>query len=167
MVGNIFIYIIRFIVYVLLQALVLNNVLFMDYANPYLYIFFLITLPSSVSRIQLLLISFFMGLCVDIFSSTPGYNAFAATTMAYVTPFFQTIFGPREDHNVVIIPSARSYGFPLFISYAFILALIHHFLLFVVEYGSLSQPFSLLLKTVLSAVFTTILIAILQAIKNR
>ena len=42
--------IISFILIVSLQVLILNNVLFMGYINPYVYILFLLTLPFNTKK---------------------------------------------------------------------------------------------------------------------
>ncbi|MCB9017155.1 MAG: rod shape-determining protein MreD [Paludibacteraceae bacterium] len=156
-----------FILYVLVQVLVLNNILFFGYINPYLYVLFLITLPSNLSRSALLFIGFGMGLIIDVFSGTPGYNAFASVLIAYAAPLMQKTFGPREDHDVTIIPSFKSYRVGMFIQYALILVLIHHFVFFLIEYGSVTHIVSILTKTGLSAIFTMLMIIVIETFKFR
>ena len=74
-------YIIRlewFIILVLLQVLVLNHIHFEQYATPLFYIYFLLKIDSDNSRKGLMLWAFSLGLCIDIFSNTPGLNAATA-----------------------------------------------------------------------------------------
>ncbi len=78
-------YIIRlewFIILVLLQVLVLNHIHFEQYATPLFYIYFLLKIDSDNSRKGLMLWAFSLGLCIDIFSNTPGLNA----AQLYVQP---------------------------------------------------------------------------------
>lgn len=67
--------IIRFFFYVLLQVLVLNHIRFGGYANPYLYVLFILMLPYEMPGWLLLVISFIMGYTIDLFSATPGIHA--------------------------------------------------------------------------------------------
>ena len=72
-----------FVLLVLVQVLVLNHMHIMGYATPALYIYYILKLKSETPRKSLLLQAFFIGLCIDIFSNTPGMNAGAATFMAF------------------------------------------------------------------------------------
>ena len=146
-----------FVLYVLIQVLILNNILFLGFINPYLYILFIITLPSTVTKDVTLLIAFVMGIIIDVFSGTPGFNAFATVSVAYIKPFFQKAFGPREEHDF-LIPSFRTYGIGMFLQYSASLVLIHHLLFFVVESASLFRIEDVILKTLCCAVFTMLIV---------
>lgn len=164
MISLFFRYALYFILYALVQVLVLNNILFFGFINPYLYVLFIITLPSTVSRDATLLIAFLLGLIIDVFSGTPGFNAFATVLIAYVKPFFQKAFGPREEHDF-LIPSFRSYGTGMFLQYAVYLVLIHHAALFFIEAASLFDIGNILLRTITSSIFTMLLIFSIEFFK--
>ncbi len=166
MINSFFKYSLYFILYVLVQVLILNNVLFLGFINPYVYILFIITLPSTFTRDVTLLVGFLMGLAIDIFSGTPGFNAFATVLIAYIKPFFQKTFGPREEHDF-LIPSFKTYGTGMFLQYAGYLVLIHHFTFFLIEAGSIAHIGNILLKTACSSIFTLLLIASLELFKFR
>ena len=68
----------RFIILVLVQVLVLNNIQFLGYINPYIYILFILSLPVRTPRWASLLLAFVLGLTIDIFANTPGMHASAA-----------------------------------------------------------------------------------------
>ena len=155
-----------FVLYVLVQVLILNNILFFTFINPYLYILFIILLPSTVTRDAALLIGFLMGLIIDIFSGTPGFNAFATVLIAYIKPFFQKAFGPREEHEL-LIPSFKTYGAGMFLQYAGYLTLIHHFMFFLIEAGSIFNFGAVLIKTLCSSIFTMLLIVSIEIFKLR
>ena len=166
MINPFFKYSLYFVLYILIQVLILNNVLFFTFINPYLYILFIITLPSSVTRDVTLLIAFLMGFIIDMFSGTPGFNAFATVLIAYIKPFFQKTFGPREEHEL-LIPSFKTYGIGMFLQYAGYLVLIHHFMFFLIEAGSISNFGSILIKTLCSSIFTMLLIISMEIFKFR
>lgn len=71
---------------VLLQVLVLNYVHIGQYATPLFYIYFILKFHTDTGRKELMLWSFAIGLCIDIFSNTPGMNAAAAVLLAFCRP---------------------------------------------------------------------------------
>lgn len=156
-----------FIFYILLQVLVLNNILFYGFINPYLYIYFLITLPPTISRSAFLLIGFLMGFLIDIFSGTPGCHASACVFLCFVIPYLQNLFGPRNEHTSNVMPSFKTYGPGSFMQYAIILVVLHHFFFLMVEYASLSDILWVLLKTLFSSIFTVLMVWVLEMIKSK
>ena len=159
-------YLFYFVLYVLVQVLILNNILFLGFINPYLYILFIITLPSTVTKDITLLIAFVLGIIIDLFAGTPGFNAFATVSVAYIKPFFQKAFGPREEHDF-LIPSFRTYGTGMFLQYCASLVLIHHLLFFIVESASLFRIEDVILKTICSAIFTLLIVVSIEFFKAK
>lgn len=154
-------YTLMFVGLILLQTLLLNNINFLGFINPYLYIYFILTLPSSVNKDITLLLGFFLGLGIDIFCGTLGCHTFATTLTAYLKPYCQKGSGPREDYEI-IQPSFRSFGSKEFMQYAFILVLIHHFSLFFVEAFTLSHFFKTFLNALCCTIFTILLIFFIE-----
>ena len=76
-----------FISLVLVQVLVLNYIQFSGYINPYIYVLFVLLLPVSTPRYAVVMLGFFIGLVIDIFSNTAGMHASATTFMAFVRPY--------------------------------------------------------------------------------
>lgn len=64
--------IIRFVLLVLAQVLILNNIQFLGYINPYIYILFIFSLPYRTPQWLILSLAFILGLTIDIFSKTWG-----------------------------------------------------------------------------------------------
>ena len=159
-------YALRFVGIVLLQVLILNNIGFLGFINPYLYVYFLLILPSSVGKDATLLIGFLLGITVDIFCGTLGCHAFASTVVAYLKPYLQKLFGPREDYEA-IIPSIRTFGMTPFMQYAFFLVIVHHFVFFLLEAFTFVTFFKTLLNVVCCSSFTILLIYIIERLKVR
>jgi len=76
--------IIRFLLLVLFQVLVLNNIEFLGFINPYLYILFILSLPVQTPRWFALLLAFVLGLTIDTFSNTMGMHAFASVLICFL-----------------------------------------------------------------------------------
>ena len=77
-------YILLLPLYVILQIMILNQILFFSYINPYLYLILIITLPTKTSSIFLFIYSFILGFCVDIFSISIGYHSSACILIAFL-----------------------------------------------------------------------------------
>lgn len=89
----------RFIVLVLIQVLILNNIEFSGYINPFLYVLFILLLPFETPAWLLLVSGFALGLTVDLFMNTPGLHAAATVLTAFVRPFVLRILLPVTGMN--------------------------------------------------------------------
>ena len=65
-------YILYFIVLLLVQTLILDQICVSVYVNAFVYILFIMTLPIDTNKYLALLLGLLMGLCVDLFNSTLG-----------------------------------------------------------------------------------------------
>lgn len=154
-------YVFSFVVYVLLQGLVLNHVNFLGEFNPYLYVLFILHLPTGCNRTMVQIVAFLLGLSIDFFSGTIGVNAGATLLIGFLKPHMDKIFSPRED-NKMIVPGFRSFGMNTFIQYASILVLVHHIALFALSAFTFEELPYVLLKSLISALFTLLLILIIE-----
>lgn len=146
---------IRFVVLVLVQALVLNNINFMGYISPYIYILFIILYPIKNNRSLFIFLSFLLGLTIDMFSDSGGIHAAASVTIAFLRPAaLKFAFGAMYDHQTVKFATAE---FISNLTYISILTIIHHAILFSLEVFNTSEVILILQKTLFSSVFTIIL----------
>ncbi|WNH09042.1 hypothetical protein [Thalassobellus suaedae] len=74
---------IRFFVLILIQVLICNHVNFLGYINPYIYVLFIVLYPTKNNRILFILLSFLLGLSIDLFSDSGGIHAAASVLIAY------------------------------------------------------------------------------------
>jgi len=157
----------RFIVLVLFQVLVLNNIQFSGYVNPFMYVLFILLLPFETPRWLLLISGFLLGLTVDIFSNTLGLHAAASVFMAFMRPYVLRITSPRDGYESGTYPRVFYYGLTWFLNYAIILVVMHHLFLFYFEVFRFSEFFRTLLRVILSSSFTIIIIVLSQYIIYR
>ena len=162
MIRDLLKYTIMLVVLVLLQVLLLNNIQFSGYINPYMYVLFTLLLPFETPRYLLLLLGFFLGLLVDIFSNTPGFHASATTFLAFLRPYTISLISPRDTIEVNTPPRLKFMGIGWFLRYTLILVLAHHLFLFFVEAFTFNGFIHTLVRSLLSAAFTSILIIISQ-----
>lgn len=156
----------QFVLLVLLQVLVLNNIQFMGYLNPYLYLIFILLLPAGTNKNLILVIGFALGFCIDIFENSGGLHASATVLLAFVRPLlFKLAAGPAnleiERFNIKTLGTAR------FMVLAAIAVFFHHIWLFSLEAFSFNQIFEVLKRTFISSVFTLLLIYISQLLAFR
>lgn len=145
-----------FIGLILLQIIVLNNINFLGYINPYFYIIFIFLYPIKKDDATILLLSFFLGLCIDIFSDSGGINAAATLFIAFIRiPVLKSVIGKREiDYGALTI---FKLPFPKMFLYVVILTFFHHFIVFGMEYFKWSKFGIIMLNTFLTSIFTIIL----------
>ncbi|CAM1365893.1 Rod shape-determining protein MreD [Tenacibaculum sediminilitoris] len=145
-----------FVFLLLLQVLVLNNILFLGYINPYIYIVFIFLYPMKENRFPLLTTAFLLGLCVDAFSNSGGIHTFSTLFIAYVRLFFfKAIF--KKTASDYLLFNLRHEAFDKVFNYTVILTLIHHFILFSLTNFSFYNFSNVLINTLSSSVFTLLL----------
>lgn len=153
----------RFIVLVLLQGLILNEVnLWQGTAIPYLYVLFILMLPLETPRWLELILGLILGLTIDMFTNTLGLHASACVVLAYVRPLYLKAIAPRDGYEFGQRPVIQDFGLSWFIKYAGVLILIHHMWLFYVEIYSFKGFFNTLLRVLASATLTLILSIVSQ-----
>ena len=151
-----------FIVLILLQVLLFNNIQFSGYVNPYVYIMFILLLPVEIPSWLLLLLSFATGLIIDFFSGSPGMHASATVLIGFVRPYILRIVSPKDGYEPGSDPSMLIYGFRWFFSYALLMVLIHHTTLFYLEVFRLSEFFRTMLRVLLSTLFSMTFILLIE-----
>jgi rod shape-determining protein MreD len=157
--------IIRFILLLLVQVIICNHINFFGYINPYIYIIFIFLFPIRDSRLVLLLVSFLLGLLVDIFSDSGGVHAAASVCLAYTRPvLLKTSFGMLYEHHSIKFSSTEIGSL---ITYIIFGTLVHHFILFTFEIFNISNILLILKKTLFSSVFTIILSVLIIILFSR
>ena len=156
----------RFVLLVLFQVLVLNNIQFLGYINPYLYILFILALPVQLPRWFLLILAFVLGLTIDAFSNTIGMHAFATVFVAFFREGIIKLFTNIEEGNNPT-PSFHTFGVSAYIKYVVLMVIIHHTTLFILEAFSFSNFWTMLAKIILSSFVTILLILGIQSIKTK
>jgi rod shape-determining protein MreD len=158
--------IILFIVLILAQVLVLNNIQFLGFINPYIYVLFIISLPVSLPRWLTLILAFAMGILIDVFSNTLGMHAAAAVLIAYARSFIIKLFTSIDEGNNPT-PSFHTFGVGAYIKYIFVMVFLHHATLFYLEAFSFSHFWLILFKTLLSSTITILIILGLKSMSRR
>lgn len=152
----------RFTMLVLLQVLIVKNINLGRYFIFFPYILFLLLLPFNTPKPLTLILAFVLGLTIDMFYDTQGMHAAACITMAFVRSFVLELFAPREGYDEQLKPTITYMGVGWFSSYALVLILIHHFVLFYIEAFTFHEFFRTLLRVIGSTVATFGFIYLMQ-----
>jgi len=156
---------IRFVILLLVQVVICNNINFFGYINPYVYIIFIFLFPIQENRLVLLLVSFLLGMLVDMFSDSGGVHAAAAVLLAYARPvLLKTSFGMLYEHQSIKFSST---DIGSLITYVAIGTVLHHFMLFSLEIFNISSILLILQKTLFSSIFTIILSTLIIILFSR
>ena len=154
--NQIFINIVRFFILMLLQVIVLNHINLLGYVNPYAYIIFILLFPFDGNKTLLILLSFLLGLCIDLFSDSGGVHAAACVLIGFLRPILLKFsFGVSYQYNAVKLNKVT---FKERLLYIILMVSIHHFMLFSLEVFSLSHISLILKSTLFSGIFSTLLI---------
>ncbi|MFK8059362.1 MAG: rod shape-determining protein MreD [Polaribacter sp.] len=145
-----------FIILLLLQVFVLNNINFLGKINPYLYIAFVFLFPLRENRFSFLFFSFLLGLFIDFFSDTGGIHAFSILCIAYTRLFFVKVFFKKLPVDYPFF-NLRSEAFGKVFNYVVTLTVIHHLIYFSFINFSFQNTSMVLLNTLYSSIFTLIL----------
>jgi rod shape-determining protein MreD len=154
----------RFILLLAVQVIIFNNFNFLGYINPFPYILFIILYPVNGNKYGLLAASFFLGLIMDLFCNSGGVHAAACLTLAYFRPsIFKFSFGLSYEYQTVRLNDVLT---PERFSFILLAVIIHHLTLFVLEVFTFEFLWDIILRTVVSTLFTIIIcILIIYLIK--
>ena len=151
-----------FVVYIMLQVFLFDNMVLFGTAFCFIYIGFILLLPFEVSTVLLIVFGFVTGFSIDIFYSSLGVNAASATLIAYLRPFWISTITPSAGYEDVRLPTLKVMGFGWFITYALPLIFLHNLSLFFIEAGELYHFWIIIKKTIFSSLFTFTMLVIGQ-----
>ena len=112
-------YLFLFVIVVLLQVIIGNNIHLFGVAIPFFYIYFILRLPLSLSVNWVMTLAFVLGLTIDIFSNTPGMNALACVVLAALRKPVLNLYVDSQLRHVALC-ALCSHAFALFLCSAFL-----------------------------------------------
>lgn len=159
-------FIILTLVLIFLQVFLFNQVDLMisaEYA-PYLIVYPLIymAIPPITNRYVVMTIAFFLGLFIDIFFDSPGVHAGASVAGAYFRRYvldFLQIQGGLDSLEVI---GLRKYNIYWLAQYNGVVLLIHCLFLFSLEIFTFYFLDSILIKAILTTLFSLLMIIVIQ-----
>lgn len=162
--NNILNHIVRFVLLVLVQVFILNQleigwgILIMAYP------LFVFLLPYELNISITLFISFVMGVCIDIMSNTFGLHTSSLLLFAYLRPIIFSRFASQEDYEMTREANIYTMGANWFIFTFGLLLLLHHLWFFLFEVANFNELFYIFRKTILSTIVSFLVCVGLQII---
>jgi len=152
----------RFALYAGVYVLLISRLVLFDLGWCFFYLGFLLFLPLNTSIVTQLLLSFGMGLTIDIFFDTGGLHAAAAVILGFLRPWVLRLLTPRDGYDSGDTVNVHQMGWQWFSVYLLLLVLLHHAVFFVLELGSFRHFGLTLGKLLVSALFTSLALLIVQ-----
>lgn len=156
----------RYILVMLLQVLLFDQLQLWGACHPYIYLLCLLMMPITLPPIADMLIGACIGLIMDMFCNSLGVHTASCILIMFLRPYLLgAILNDKDRLNEQI--SLRSVGMEAFIKYVVILVLVHHLTVFSLAAWSWYHIGFVLLETVVSSVITIFVIIGYNILKYR
>lgn len=156
-----------FVLVIVLQIFIFNNIQVSGYINPQVYVFFILVLPMNIRGSVLLLLAFGLGLIIDAFTDTLAIHALSSLLMAFFRPAILRIFSDNLDPEDMASPSYYNPGTVSLFLYSLVLVFIHHSTLFLLELFRFNELLQALSRSLLSTFLTMLFVMVAFAFAGR
>ncbi len=155
-----------FVALFFVQVLVLNHVHLLGVAVPLLYIYYAITFRRNTPWWGVLCSSFLLGLCIDIFTNTPGLAAGALTIVAFLQPTLLEMLAPRDSADN-LEASAKGLGWGRFAIFSGVLTFIYCLVFFSLELFSFFNWLLWVEHFIGSTLLTWLMIMAIESVRSK
>ncbi len=160
--NTVFINVLRFVLLVITQVLIFNNLNFLGLINPMVYVIFFYWYPIKRNRAIFMLTAFLLGLVIDVFSDSLALNALASVTIAYARPaIMRFCFGVNYDFQNFSFKNTTKLQRITFMA---LLIFIHHLIFFSFEILSIAHILLILKKVFATGTVTLILCVLFSSL---
>ena len=148
----------QFFLLLFLQSFLLNNINLFGFINPNLYLLFIIVYRLDGNPTILIILSFALGLMLDLLTQGSGGHTIATLTIAFLRPFIiRFSFGVNYDVPMGMIKGSLITQRLL---YLLLMVVIQHLVLYSVIYFSFRNTINILKNTLFTSFFTFIIVYI-------
>jgi hypothetical protein len=155
----------NFVFYTTLQLAFARFIVFFHTAFCFVYVTFLLLLPRREGGLPLLLlVSFAVGLLVDMFYNSAGIHAFSSVLMVYSRALLLQLMLPASDYEAAAQPTLSNLGWRRFSIFSLVLIGIHHTALFFLDAGTHMLFFVVMRKVVFSTLLTYAAVMVTQSV---
>ncbi|MFN8257659.1 MAG: rod shape-determining protein MreD [Bacteroidales bacterium] len=157
-----------FFILLILQVLIFNNIGITSWKIvPAFFILIILLMPFETPGWLLLILSFILGLIIDIFTDTIGLNSFSCVLIAFLRPLVLSSMSPRGGYDAGTFPRVHYMGLAWFIRYSAILIFVHQFAYYFLDDFGFGNFWRDLLKILIGTFFTALLIIVSQFLVYR
>lgn len=149
--------IVRYIIVMILQVLLFDQLQLLGVCHPYIYILCLMMMPITLPHSADMIIGAVAGLVMDIFCNSLGIHTASCILLMFIRPYLLGgIVNDKDRLNEQI--SLRTLGMEAMVKYVLILVFIHHLMVFILAAWSWSHIGFVLLETIVSGLITSAMI---------
>ena len=143
----------RYIVVMILQVLLFDQLQLLGVCHPYIYILCLLMMPITLSHSADMIIGAVVGLIMDIFCNSLGVHTAACIFIMFIRPYLiGAIVNDKDRLNEQI--SLRALGMEALLRYVVILVVVHHLIVFLLAAWSWAHIGFVLAETIVSSLIT-------------
>ena len=157
---------VMFVSLLVAQVLILNHVHLFGVGTPLLYVYFAITFRRNFPKWLVLVSCFLLGFMVDIFSNTPGLASSVMTLTGLVQCYLLDLIAPRDSAED-LEASMKTLGFSKFATLSGLLTALYCLLFFAVEAFNFFDMLMWLVRSLVSAALTMVLIFAIESVRSR
>ena len=157
---------VRYIIVMLLQVLLFDQLQLWGVCHPYIYILCLLMLPINLPNIVEMLVGALVGLVMDVFCNSLGVHMAACILIMFIRPYLIGSIVNDKDRLKEQM-SLRAIGMEQLFRYVLTMVLIHHLTVFLLAAWSWQHMGFVLLETIVSGIITTVVIIGYNILKYR
>jgi rod shape-determining protein MreD len=150
-----------------LQILILNGLDISSFANPQVFIMFILLFPVNTEIWLCILSGFISGALIDGLANTNGIHAFAGTAIGFFRFFYIKYSLDKQEIEKNMTPNLRNMPFSWHFFYILICSLIYHWIVFFMEAFTFVGIGLLTLKALSSGIIATFIILLLGFLFSR
>ena len=156
----------RYIIVMILQVLLFDQLQLLGVCHPYIYILCLLMMPITLSHSADMIIGAVVGLIMDVFCNSLGVHTAACVFIMFIRPYLiGAIVNDKDRLNEQI--SLRALGMEALLRYVVILVVVHHLMVFLLAAWSWAHIGFVLLETIVSSLVTISVIIGYNALRYR
>lgn len=153
-----------FVLLILVEVFIVNKLQLSIYIVPHVFYLFVLLLPTKTSKIGVLLISFVLGLLIDLFLHTNGVHTAVVVFIGLLRNFLMPYFVSVDQMANDVIPSYQTMGWKKNIIYVSVMTFIYQLILQSLSFFKLSAMPLVLIKALVSTVLSVFLILVLEIV---
>ena len=147
----------RYILVMLLQVLLFDQLQLFGLCHPYIYILCLLMMPITLPHSVDMIIGALVGVVMDIFCNSLGVHTAACILIMFIRPYIiSSMVNDIDRLNEAI--SMHVLGVENMIKYVLILVFVHHAVVFLLAAWSWSHIGFVLIETIVSGIITSFII---------
>lgn len=151
-------YAVAFLVMMVLQIFLIDNISLGLYFHPLIYTAFIIMLPLDLKHVWVMLLATAMGLMIDLLTGMGGLNIISSTAIGFMRPMLLNAAVGHNTANDDTMPALHRLQPKNLAWYIILMVVVHSLIYFLLETMSLSNLHHTVLRLVVSDVVAVVMI---------